>query len=1053
MSRYLLRRGARGSADPTMVMFAIIASVIITAALSASLIAAHRWSENQSFDASEQTREDISRLAWLGDVGTATRVVPAAVPGTTAQTSVRFESTQREAAWPAACRAATWKLTEGAPEAERPVSVDDEADKLVTVTRTVEFFPSSGSGCDTSAAPVSSSTLKPLKNVEVGAGFTYSNGHGRDLSYPSTGSTSTEVCAAAGKGDSSALQSCAGKSAAERPAERTAWEWADPEPVQVSLEMNTDQSRVGTTYATQSGTRTGVAGRRELTGDPSSPVVDTLRNPPAPDAPAAAPVATVVLGAESVNDVARIQDADPRDVDGRNWQCQETLNGVSTRYITGKFDAAGQRVDIPGSLMGHAYRCRQTAWVGLVTPADRAGDHFAAGESVAGPWSTVVTRRPTHTQPAVSLNDGSGVFTFSWGAVTGATSYEWQQRVNDGAWSATTSTTSLSWASPAQLRDTKMDLRVRAVNAGGASVWKSVSGTRYLLAPVPVLPAGSPATADYRATWPHVQDFNSAKHSYTVEYKLQNSDGWTAAATSANAFHDLKGVKPGATASLRVRVNGTYSSPQSGVVTVTRNIAQLAPSIEAGATGKSSYKVSWTATPGFDAAVNKYRVEYKRTDAATTWLSTDVTTASYTITNVAAGATASVRVTVIGPDVNSPTSVTLTATRPVDAPNTPVITMSGRTDTKVTSTIEALTCEAGATIQYQWHDSIGDKDSAWGTSLTRTHTTSTAGTKVTVKWRARCVSNADASHVAASPWATAAATTTVSDPDKPGVTTKQVDGGLETVVSKVNDSCPAGTTAMYRWRQAKNDAAFTDDSYSDWMTGTLANRTALHKGSGGTKIAVRWYVKCFGTDADSASVRSDGGGVVDYDRPGAPVLANPSNGNAGTNITFTWTSSKGNYFQVVNAAGNHRTYTTSKSLTIPREAGNTCARVRAAVSKAAADANFWSGWSNQECGSTLIPAPPAVSGSSISFVCYMNSWNASWSASSGATSYRYEAYGYAHLGDQEWHEVGSGTTSGTSLSGLGTPQGDSCHSGMRLRVQAINGSGSSAWTTRTEGGP
>lgn len=123
------------------------------------------------------------------------------------------------------------------------------------------------------------------------------------------------------------------------------------------------------------------------------------------------------------------------------------------------------------------------------------------------------------------------------------------------------------------------------------------------------------------------------------------------------------------------------------------------------------------------------------------------------------------------------------------------------------------------------------------------------------------------------------------------------------------------------------------------------------------------------------------------------------------------------------------------------------------MSKAAADANFWSGWSKTECGSTLIPAPPAVSGSSISFVCYMNSWNASWSASSGATSYRYEAYGYAHLGDKTWQLVDSGTTAGTSLSGLGTPQADTCHSGMRLKVQAVNGSGSSGWTPRTEGGP
>ena len=66
---------------------------------------------------------------------------------------------------------------------------------------------------------------------------------------------------------------------------------------------------------------------------------------------------------------------------------------------------------------------------------------------------------------------------FSWAAVPYAATYEVQSRVNGGAWSGTSVQTTTSKTVTSTVQGNKLELRVRAVNAAGASGWGSASAT------------------------------------------------------------------------------------------------------------------------------------------------------------------------------------------------------------------------------------------------------------------------------------------------------------------------------------------------------------------------------------------------------------------------------------------------------------------------------------------------------------------------------------------------------------------------------------------------
>lgn len=602
-------RRDRGEADPVLVLTSLAVLVLIIAGTTFGIIQAQRWGTTHSFDSQEQSTEDSARLAWMADVGTATKVVPAAKAGTTAKTSVRFDNTRRESSWPAGaqCRASTWWLERTTMDPNSPNALDPTTGKpvpAVAVHRSVAYYSQTQAdgSCVTTGKPTAVAESTPIKNAKPGAEFTYVNGHLRDLRYPSVAGASAgiEACTGIDKGAAAALTACTGGSAPTVP-QRTQWEWADPTPVQVLLEMTTEQSGVGAGYGTQIGTRE-VAGRRELVGDPNSPVVDTLVNPPAPAKPVAAPEVTPNRVTDAPNDATAdfvtAKRTDTRDLNGFEYQCRETLDGANTRDL-GPFEMAttnpAAAQTIPDTRPGRAYQCRQRGWVTAVQPVTEGpttiqpGERFAAGVSPWSDYSALKTRRPQSTA-VNSATVANNVFSYAWEAREGATRYELRYQVNAGEWSEVLNLppSQLSWSSARYPFDTRVRIQVRPVNDGGAPAWATSGWVNLTFeAPSVGMDAGAVGRASYGSWWGHVSDFNAALgHKYEIQFRQANSASWSTVEQTESSFV-VNDVVAGRTASVRVRAKGVNAgnSDWSNVAAATRPVAPpAAPGVNMGTT-------------------------------------------------------------------------------------------------------------------------------------------------------------------------------------------------------------------------------------------------------------------------------------------------------------------------------------------------------------------------------------------------------------------------------------------------------------------------------------
>lgn len=554
-----------------LVSLAVLAVVIVGTAVA--MISAQRWSLTYTADASEQSSEDAASLMWMGDVGTASAVIPAAVPGTTAEESVRFDSVTRSAGWPAAaqCRAVTWQLerTTADPSSPSARDSDGELKDVAVAHREVAYYADvDGARCDTTTDPVVRTVSStPVRHADPAAQFTYRNGHLRDLVFPDPAQPSDEACADVPAGDEVALDECIEQSQTDIAAQRTPWEWADPEPVQVLLEMTTDQAGSGEGYATQVGWRE-VAGRRELTGDPTAPA-GTLTNVVGPAGTSMSPLAAavVVTADDPAQDFLTVTRTDLRAMDGFEVRCQESLAGTPTSRTLGPVTlptGTPQPETVPGSLPGHTYTCAQQGWVVAVAPP-LTGQRYPDGETGWSPESPEVTRRPLAPvfTPATQLDDPVGapadVF-LDWSPVTGAATYDVQYRVNGAAtWQSVAGPfTADQWQSPPIAGDTRWEARVRAVNAGGVSPWTATTFDVPLDQPATLNVSRSGAT--FTATWPAVADYSAARHSYEVRYRPIADPLW-----SPSVFTDTRSstgtVEVGDTVRIEVRAVGANTPP------------------------------------------------------------------------------------------------------------------------------------------------------------------------------------------------------------------------------------------------------------------------------------------------------------------------------------------------------------------------------------------------------------------------------------------------------------------------------------------------------------
>ncbi|NHA16189.1 RHS repeat domain-containing protein [Thioalkalivibrio sp. XN279] len=198
---------------------------------------------------------------------------------------------------------------------------------------------------------------------------------------------------------------------------------------------------------------------------------------------------------------------------------------------------------------------------------------------------------PTLTAPA---SNSTGNYTVSWTAVSGATRYELEQRLNGGSWSLIHNAADTSKALSGQGNGT-WGYRVRACNSGGCGAYSAIKSTVVTLPPsgVPSLIApSSNSTGSYTVSWGAV----SGATSYQLEERL-NSGGWSTIHNASGTSKARSGRTTG-TWGYRVRACnavgcGSYSSLKTTVVTLPPTGVPT-PSGPGFLGAPASYTISWT---------------------------------------------------------------------------------------------------------------------------------------------------------------------------------------------------------------------------------------------------------------------------------------------------------------------------------------------------------------------------------------------------------------------------------------------------------------------------
>jgi len=166
-----------------------------------------------------------------------------------------------------------------------------------------------------------------------------------------------------------------------------------------------------------------------------------------------------------------------------------------------------------------------------------------------GPWSvtgTVTVTYPPSTAPSLSIpgSSSNGSYTVSWSAVSGATSYTLQERVNGGGWT-TIQTNGATSDALGSRGNGSYSYQVQACNINGCGPW-SGTGTITVLYPPATpglsVPAGNNTTGSYTVSWNGV----ATATGYNLQEQV-NGGGWSTVYSGTGGSWSTSG-----------RVNGNY---------------------------------------------------------------------------------------------------------------------------------------------------------------------------------------------------------------------------------------------------------------------------------------------------------------------------------------------------------------------------------------------------------------------------------------------------------------------------------------------------------------
>ena len=330
-----------------------------------------------------------------------------------------------------------------------------------------------------------------------------------------------------------------------------------------------------------------------------------------------------------------------------------------------------------------------------VRAVNSAGNSLWATDSATPAAPVTVPGAPTID----SVTSGDGTLTLSWSAPadTGGaqiTSYDVEYKLTsaaDSAWAAVTRSGTMTTQVISGLTNgSEYDVRVRAVNSAGNSLWATDSATPAAPVTVPGAPTMDSVTSGdstLTVNWsPPASDGGSAITGYRVEWKLHTTSWTEASGTDLGATarsHQITGLTNGTLYDVRVHaVNSEGGGPWDTDLGTPEAAATVtvpgAPTIGSVTSGDGTLTLNWSAPANTGGAqITSYDVEYQLTsaaDSAWTAVTRSGTATTQVISGLTNGSEYDVRVRAVNSEGDGPWATSSgTPAVPVTVPGAPTI--------------------------------------------------------------------------------------------------------------------------------------------------------------------------------------------------------------------------------------------------------------------------------------------------------------------------------------------------------------------------------------------
>jgi RHS repeat-associated protein len=221
----------------------------------------------------------------------------------------------------------------------------------------------------------------------------------------------------------------------------------------------------------------------------------------------------------------------------------------------------------------------------------------AGNSSYSGTKNVVVSAPATPATPTGPTGtEYDGAYTISWSAVTGATTYGLQERVNGGSWSTIQTSSSTSRAISGKTPG-NWEYQVRAENSIGNSSYSSAKSVTVAAPATPGTPSGPSTDYDgsYTISWSGV----TGAATYRLEERI-SAGSWSTIQNTSSTSKAISGKTVGVW-EYRVRAeSGAGNSSYTGTHAVNVSVpgTPVTPSGPSGTEYDGAYTISWSAVGG-----------------------------------------------------------------------------------------------------------------------------------------------------------------------------------------------------------------------------------------------------------------------------------------------------------------------------------------------------------------------------------------------------------------------------------------------------------------------